>query len=88
MSSTLHEEIAKARFLALREEQLATPQEAVDRAIKEATVFTNAYAAWRRAEAAESAKFRGCKACFGSGGKKASPCAVCNGTGQVLVSPD
>lgn len=81
--TTIHEEIAKARFLALREEQIATPQEAVDRAILEATVFTNAYASWLRAEKTESVKFRGCKACFGSGGKRTNPCTVCNGTGQI-----
>jgi DnaJ-class molecular chaperone len=26
---------------------------------------------------------KGCRACFGSGGKRADPCKICNGTGRV-----
>lgn len=29
-------------------------------------------------------KLTGCRACFGSGGKRHNPCSVCNGRGQVL----
>lgn len=28
-------------------------------------------------------KMIGCRTCFGSGGKRANPCTVCNGTGKV-----
>lgn len=30
-------------------------------------------------------RMRGCKACYGSGGKSASPCRQCGGTGKVAV---
>ena len=30
-------------------------------------------------------KTKGCKACFGSGGKVNAPCKVCHGTGKVPV---
>lgn len=29
-------------------------------------------------------KMKGCKACFGSGGKVGQPCKVCGGAGKVL----
>ena len=32
---------------------------------------------------AESPKLRGCRTCFGSGGKVGRPCRECNGTGKV-----
>lgn len=28
-------------------------------------------------------KLKGCRACFGSGGKRLAPCDVCNGSGKV-----
>jgi hypothetical protein len=32
---------------------------------------------------ATAAKTKGCRVCFGSGGKKSNPCVVCGGTGRV-----
>lgn len=83
---TTHEEIAKERFLDLRA-QGADKQEAFDEALRDADFFTMTYASWRAAEQKKAKAFapkpKGCPACFGSGGKKASPCETCGGTGRV-----
>lgn len=41
------------------------------------------YKTWDAIESPERLKLVGCKACFGSGGKKTSPCKVCKGTGKI-----
>ncbi len=33
----------------------------------------------------EPAKHKGCRACYGSGGKADAPCKKCKGTGKVAV---
>lgn len=79
--STMHEEIAKARFLTMRQQGYST-NAAAKEAIEEATFFTLQYRAWR--DETTKKESRACPACFGLIGKKAEQCRFCNGTGRVL----
>lgn len=82
----IHEEIAKERYLDMMAAG-TPPADAARQAIEDATAFIYAYHTWRVAEQKKAKAFvaqsKGCPACFGSGGKKASPCATCGGTGRV-----
>lgn len=51
-------------------------------AIRAAEIFYTEWVAAKGAGKLEQ-KLIGCKACFGSGGKKTSPCKVCNGAGKI-----
>jgi DnaJ-class molecular chaperone len=55
-------------------------------AVKAAEIFYSAYVSIK-GTGKVGQEMVGCKACFGSGGKKNSPCKVCNGAGKV-VRPD
>jgi DnaJ-class molecular chaperone len=81
----LHADIARELFLEYMAQQPGNAQEAARAAIEGADTFIEAYAK-RGAVADEPAapkKLKGCKACFGSGGKVGMPCKVCAGTGKV-----
>lgn len=79
---TIHEDIAKERYLDLRADGV-TKHDAMTEAISDADFFTGTYAAWRSAEQVKSRQFKGCPTCFGSGGKRTAPCDACKGTGRV-----
>ena len=72
-----HLEIARERYLDLIAEGVDARAAAIA-AIECADVFEAAYN--KRGWAVHAS---GCKACFGSGGKRNNPCKVCGGTGKV-----
>lgn len=81
-----HFEIAKERFL----EMMATHPNGDARgtavvAIEQADEFMNAYSALRIEPDSPQIKMRGCRACYGSGGKVGHPCKTCGGSGKVVV---
>jgi hypothetical protein len=85
-----HLEIARERFLELMAENpAADPQAVAIVAIDQADKFAASYAqyGYKPAESGpvRAKKTKGCKACFGSGGKVGSPCDVCGGTGKVAA---
>ena len=73
-----HLEIARERYLDLIAEGFDADAAALA-AIECADVFEAAYS--KRQESRNVS--RGCKACYGSGGKRNQPCKVCGGTGKV-----
>lgn len=80
----IHLEIAKERFLEIMAENPnADVRSAAVAAIEQADDFASAYEALKPAEPMQSAKLKGCRACFGSGGKAGNPCKVCHGSGKV-----
>lgn len=86
MSDAVHREIAKERFLELMaQEPKSDPTTTAVLAIGHADAFVRAYAACGQIEAPLVKKQKGCKACFGSGGKSSEPCKVCHGTGRVAA---
>lgn len=84
---TLHEEIAKERYLdRISGAPDASRRHAAAAAIEDATAFVMEYSRWKAAEQADSKRFvksKGCPSCFGSGGKKDAPCRQCEGSGRV-----
>lgn len=87
---TIHEEIAKERYLdRLANSPSTNRAAAAAAAIEDATAFVLEYSSWKASEQAASREFspatKGCPACFGSGGKKAAPCEVCGGTGRIAA---
>jgi hypothetical protein len=88
MSQALtHLHIATERFLEL---MAADPQRSVsvasNIAISEADLFLTLYRAHGQTEAGTrvgTEKMRGCRDCYGSGGKVSKPCKACQGTGKV-----
>lgn len=73
-----HLEIARERYLDLIAEGFDADAAALA-AIECADVFEAAYNKRGRWVTHST----GCKACFGSGGKRNAPCKVCGGTGKV-----
>ena len=81
----VHLEIARERFLELMAAAPAgAPTSAAVSAIEQATEFVTAYRNWTVIETPEAPrKLKGCKQCFGSGGKINAPCRSCGGSGKV-----
>lgn len=77
-----HLEIAKERFLDLIAGGVPSC-EAATMAIADASAFFSAYAIWEQSTV--KPKAIGCRACYGSGGKRSNPCRVCRGTGKIPV---
>lgn len=75
-----HLDIAKDRFLDLVVDGVPAG-EAATKAIADANAFSSAYAIWEQSTAKPATV--GCRACYGSGGKRSSPCKVCRGTGKI-----
>ncbi len=76
-----HQEIARERFLELMAAYPnGEPSQAAVTAIEQADSFVAAYRALRDPT---PAKLKGCKQCFGSGGKVGNPCRSCGGSGKV-----
>lgn len=68
----------------MAEDPIADPKTVASLAIMQADAFSSAYIAWGWKQAApEVTRLRGCRACYGSGGKLKDPCKVCGGTGKV-----
>lgn len=83
-NEAVHREIAKERFLEMMaQEPNSDPVTAAVLAIEHADTFATAYAACGPVDTAAQKTLKGCKACFGSGGKANSPCRACAGTGKV-----
>lgn len=85
-------EVAKERFLELMAiTPSADPKTVAVVAISQADAFAQFYTQYGYKPAAPEAestlgrrqKTKGCKACFGSGGKPIDPCKVCHGEGRV-----
>lgn len=84
MSSVLnlHADIARELYLEYMVQQPGNAREAARAAIEGADIFVEEYAARMPAEPVGK-KLKGCRACFGSGGKIGAPCKVCKGGGKV-----
>lgn len=84
-----HLDIARERFLELMAANpAAEARAAAVAAIEQADEFAEAYSVLgckQVEQATVSKKTKGCKACFGSGGKPIDPCKVCSGTGRVAA---
>lgn len=81
-----HLDIARERFLEmLAQHPNADVQGAAVAAIEQADAFMHAYRVLVPAESAPPAKLKGCRACYGSGGKHGDPCKSCAGTGKVTA---
>lgn len=89
-----HLDIAKERFLELMvEDPKRDIGAAVDLAIMQANIFDEKYrqtsygyvpqALAYGEVVSQQKKMKGCKACFGSGGKVGMPCQICGGSGKV-----
>jgi hypothetical protein len=82
-----HLDIARERFLEMMAENpSADPQTVAIVATSQADKFAAVYEqyGYKPVEQAPTGKkTKGCKACFGSGGKPIDPCKVCGGTGKV-----
>lgn len=77
MNWSLRDEIAKQRFLDLMAD--GNSQEvSVKSAVSDADALIQALHYQQ-----ETGKAKGCRVCFGSGGKKDNPCKACGGTGKV-----
>jgi DnaJ-class molecular chaperone len=81
--TTIHAEIAKERFLDLLATGGMTSKAAADIATADANAFVRGYRPI--APPVEEERTKGCPACFGSGGKRNSPCHTCTGTGRVAA---
>lgn len=83
----LHADIARELFLDYMTQQPGNAQAAAEAAIAGADTFIEAYAAREKPymvhESQAPKKLKGCKICFGSGGKVGAPCKACNGVGKV-----
>lgn len=84
-----HLDIAKERFLDLVADGVQSDKAAAN-AISDANAFASAYGKWERssikpasAPPATVPPMRGCRACYGSGGKRSNPCKACGGSGKV-----
>lgn len=83
-----HLDISRERFLELMADGRIAKAEAAIIAIREADEFIGVYEeiGYKPAEQApERVRFKGCKACYGSGGKVGNPCAKCGGSGKVVA---
>ncbi|MEN6401133.1 MAG: hypothetical protein ABFD94_04255 [Armatimonadia bacterium] len=83
---TLREEIAKERFLDMTANGTSAEQAAVE-AVDAADILIRTLANTQPVKFNEAyrGQTKGCPACFGSGGKRRSPCQECNGTGKVAA---
>jgi len=81
--TVIHAEIAKERFLDLMASGGITSKAAADIATTDADAFARGYRPL--AQPAEGERQKGCPACFGSGGKRRTPCKHCAGTGRVAA---
>ena len=84
-----HLDIARERFLeTMAQYPNGDARTQAIAAIEQADEFVAAYEllGYKPVEQApRSAKMKGCKACFGSGGKHGDPCKACTGTGKVAA---
>ena len=81
MITQAHLDIARERFLEMMAAHPAgDPAQTAVFAIEQADEFINAYKAIVEPRAT---KLKGCKQCFGSGGKTGNPCRSCGGSGKV-----
>lgn len=81
MITQAHLDIARERFLEMMAAcPSSDPAQAAVFAIEQADDFVSAYKAIADVGAP---KLKGCKQCFGSGGKTSNPCRSCGGTGKV-----
>lgn len=87
-----HMEISKERFLELMANRPdADPKTVAVVAISQADDFAKFYSQYgykpdkpeSQSTIRRTPKTKGCKACFGSGGKPVDPCRVCGGSGKV-----
>jgi len=81
--TVIHAEIAKERFLDLMASGGIASKAAADIATADANAFVRGYRPL--APPAEAERQKGCPACFGSGGKRGTPCKQCAGTGRVMA---
>jgi hypothetical protein len=80
----LHADIARELYLEYMVQQPGSAREAARAAIEGADIFVEEYAARTPDDpASKSKKLKGCRACYGSGGKIGVPCKVCKGVGKV-----
>ena len=80
--SEAHLWIAKERFLEMMAAHPdGEPRLAAIQAIEQADAFTAAYGSLAPVQL--TPKLKGCKACYGSGGKANQPCKACMGEGKV-----
>jgi DnaJ-class molecular chaperone len=80
----LHADVARELFLEYVIQQPGSVKEAARAAIEGANIFIEEYAARTPISATvEHARMKGCRVCFGSGGKVGKPCKACGGTGKV-----
>jgi DnaJ-class molecular chaperone len=78
-----HLDIARERFLALMAAHPnGDPSQTAVFAIDQAGEFVEAY---KVLSAGEPVRLKGCKQCYGSGGKTGSPCRSCDGSGKVAA---
>lgn len=76
-----HLDIARERFLTLMAAHPnGDPSQTAAFAIDQADEFVQAYKVLANVE---PVKLKGCKQCFGSGGKAGNPCRSCDGSGKV-----
>ena len=80
--ATIHAEIAKERFLDIMADKSVPPVAAAVTAIQQADKFLMVYR--QSGQEFPERRQKGCRSCFGSGGKKDAPCKVCNGKGKVM----
>lgn len=81
---TLREEVAKERFLDMCAQNKGIVIEVIAAsAVKQADALVAALGA--QAASLPRPVMKGCKSCFGSGGKTNQPCRDCKGTGKVRV---
>jgi len=83
----LHADVARELFLDYVAQQPGAIREAARAAIESADIFIEEYAARTPVLPASEIvkKQKGCRTCFGSGGKIGQPCKVCLGTGKLPV---
>lgn len=84
-----HFDIARERFLELMAAHPSSDaRETAIAAIEQAYEFMAVYSSHGYIAAEQAPvgkKLRGCRVCFGSGGRASQPCKVCDGTGKVAV---
>ncbi len=86
MTTAAHREIAKERFLEIMAQSPnGDASFAAVQAIEHADAFERAYLACGKPDCVPAKKLKGCKNCFGSGGKIGEPCKWCKGIGKVMA---
>lgn len=81
-----HLDIARERFLEmLAQHPNGDVNGAAVLAIEQADAFVHAYRVLMPTQGAPVAKLKGCRVCYGSGGKHGDPCKACAGTGKVAA---